>query len=145
MFATAENQEALVQFLINFFELQSGAEQTVRYAISQLFAQANAFGASDMIVSALVSALGVGITLEATLMGDIATLQQIYKDLFGAIGNGSGNAYGKIADVLEDLTGVWKETVGTEEEKGEAEKEAGETLNWFQKLIKKIKEFFAKG
>ena len=144
MFATAENQEALVQFLINFFELQSGAEQTVRYAISQLFAQANAFGASDMIVSALVSALGVGITLEATLMGDIATLQQIYKDLFGAIGNGSGNAYGKIADVLEDLTGVWKETVGTEEEKGEAEKEAGETLNSFQKLIKKIKEFFAK-
>ena len=101
-------------------------------------------GTTDVLVSSLMLALGTGITLEAAIMGDIAKLQQIYKNLFGAIADGSGCAYGKIADVLEDLTGVWKETVGTDEEHEDAVDKAEESLNWFQKLIKKIKEFFAK-
>ena len=138
------NREALVQFIVDFFDLQSGAETTVRYAVNELFNQAEAYGTSDMLVSALFAALGLGITFEATLMGDVARVQQIYKDLFGAIGDGSGNAYGSLAKVMEELTGVWEDTVGTPEEKEEAEEEAEETLNWFQKLIKKIKEFFAK-
>ena len=144
MFGEESNREALVQFLVDFFDLQAGAETTVRYAVNELFNQADAYGASDMLVGSLFAALGVGIQLEAALMGDIATLQQIYKDLFKALGDGSGCAYGSIAKVMEDLTGVWEETVGSDKEHEDATQEAEETLNWFQKIIKKIKEFFNK-
>lgn len=45
---------------------------------------------------------------------------------------------------MEQMTGVWYETIGPDDDHKEAEEEAEESLNWFQRLIKKIKEFFAK-
>ena len=43
---------------------------------------------------------------------------------------------------MEQMTGIWNVTVGPEEDYEDAKGEAEETLNWFQKIIKKIKEFF---
>ena len=82
------------------------------------------------------------VTVEAALTGNIAHIQQIYKDLFGAIGNSSTCTYGAIAEAMEKLTGVWNETVGDEDDYQDAVEEQEETLNWFQRIIKKIKEFF---
>ena len=45
---------------------------------------------------------------------------------------------------MEQMTGIWNVTIGPEEDKDEAQEEAQESLNFFQRLIKKIKEFFAK-
>ena len=42
------------------------------------------------------------------------------------------------------MTGVWYDTVGDDDDHQDAVEEGEETLNWFQKIIKKIKEFFQK-
>ena len=142
MFGEAGNREALVQWLVDFFDLQSGAEEAVRYGVNELFNQAEINNSSDIIVSALMYALGVTVTIDAALMGNVATIQQIFKELFGAIGEGSQCTYGAIADAMEELTGVWKETIGDDDDHQDAVGEVEENLNWFQRLIKKIKEFF---
>ena len=144
VFNVAENKETLVQWIVDFFELQSGAEQTVRYAINELFNQAAVYNSSDIIVSALFYLLGAGVVIDAALMGNIKTIQGIFDQLFGAMGSNSGCAYSSIAKIMQDLTGVWDDTVGDDEDHEDAVEDAEETLNWFQRLIKKIKEFFQK-
>ena len=98
----------------------------------------------DIIVAALFQALGLAVTVDAFYRNDIITVQEIFKQLFNDIANGSTCIYGSIARVMEQMTGVWYDTVGPDEDHEEAEEEAEETLNWFQRIIKKIKEFFAK-
>ena len=142
MFGTAENREALVQWLVEFFELQSGAEQTVRYAINELFNKAQAFGSSDIIVSALLYALGITVVIDAGLMGNVAQIQNIFKQLFSALGSNGNATYSAIARVMEDLTHVWEDTIGSDKEHEDVKEETKETLNWFQRIIQKIKEFF---
>ncbi|MDD6012421.1 MAG: hypothetical protein PUC33_06190, partial [Oscillospiraceae bacterium] len=72
----------------------------------------------------------------------VAQIQQILKDLMGDISDGSTCIYGSIAKVMEELTGVWNDTIGDDKDHEDATGEAEETLNWFQRLLKKIKEFF---
>ena len=86
----------------------------------------------------------MAVVIEASLMGNVAQIQQIFKDLFGTIGNNSGCTYGAIAKIMEDLTGVWNDTVGDDQDHEDAVEDVEESLNWFQRLIKKIKEFFQK-
>ena len=142
MFATEHNREALVQWLVEFFELQSGAEQTVRYAINELFNKAQAFGSSDIIVSALLYALGMTVVIDTTLMGNVAQIQTIFKQLFAALGSNGHATYAAIARVMENLTHVWEDTIGSDQDHEDTKEEVKETLNWFQRLIQKIKEFF---
>ena len=142
MFGTPDNREALVQWLVDFFDLQSGAEQTVRYAINELFNKAQLYNSSDIIVSALLYALGMAVVIDSTLMGNVAQIQTIFKQLFDALGSNQECTYAAIARVMEDLTHVWEDTVGSEDDYKDAVEEQEETLNWFQRLIKKIKEFF---
>ncbi len=144
MFGDAHNREALVQWIVDFFDLKSGAEETVRYAINQLFNQAEMNNSTDILVSALMIALGVGVGVDKAIMGDIKSIVEIYRQLFGAIGDGSGSIYGSIASAMEELTGVWYDTIGTPEEGDDVKDEVEENLNWFQRLFKKIKEFFQK-
>ena len=144
IFSDAGNREALVQWLVKVFKLNSGAEQTVRYAIDRLFATGSDYAVPDIIITALFHALGVAVTVDAIYQGEFKNIQLIFDELFNGIANGSGCAYGRIARAMEQLTGIWNETIGPDEDHEEAEKEAEESLNWFQKLIKKIKEFFAK-
>lgn len=140
--STEANRKALVDWICEFFELKSGARSTVEWAVNELYNKSIAFNSTDILVSALLAGLGMGVTLEATLMGNVAQIQQIFKDLFGAIGNSSQCTYGAIANALEELTGVWNDTIGSEDDYEDAIKDAEESLNWFQKIIKKIKEFF---
>ena len=142
MFASPENQQSLINWICDFFELKSGARTTVEWAVKELFNKAKLFNSTDIIVSALLYALGMGVIINDSLMGNVASIQQIFKQLFEAIGDGSTVSYGEIARVMEELTHVWEETIGPEEDYEDAKGEAEETLNWFQKLIKKIKEFF---
>jgi hypothetical protein len=144
IFNSKANRTALVDWICEFFELKSGARATVEWAVNELFNKAQAFGSSDIIVSALLAALGMAVTLDAAIMGNVAQIQQIFKDLFGVIGNSSQCTYGAIASAMEKLTGVWDDTIGSEEDYEDAVEDAEETLNWFQRIIKKIKEFFAK-
>ncbi|MBQ8758575.1 MAG: hypothetical protein IJZ20_02685, partial [Clostridia bacterium] len=143
LFEDKDNQDALVEWIAATFNLQSGAKETVRYAINQLFLKAQIYNAPDIIVGALFSALGVAVVIDAALMGNVAEVQKIFKELFGAAGSG-GCAYSSIAKIMEDLTGVWDDTIGSDEDHEDAVEDAEESLNWFQRLIKKIKEFFAK-
>ena len=144
MFSTENNREALVQWIVEFFELQSGAEQTVRYAVNELFNQAQVYNSSDMVVSVLFYLLGMGVIIDASLMGNVKQIQAIFEDLFGAMGSNSGCTYASIAKIMEELTGVWDDTIGSDQDHEDAVEDAEETLNWFQRLIKKIKEFFQK-
>ena len=143
MFSEAGNREALVQWIVDFFALQSGAEQTVRYAINELFNQATIYNAPDMIVSVLFYLLGMGVVIDASLMGNVAQIQAILDQLYGAMGTG-GCAYSSIAKIMQDLTGVWDDTVGDDQDHEDAVEDVEESLNWFQRLLKKIKEFFQK-
>ena len=144
MFGDAHNREALVQWLVQVFDLKAGSEQTVRYAIDQLFKTGATYGIPDIIVTALFHALGIAVVVDQVFQKDFQSIQEIFKKLFADIANGSTCVYGSIARVMEQMTGIWYETVGDDEDHKEAEDEAEETLNWFQRLIKKIKEFFAK-
>ena len=144
MFEDKGNREALVQWLVNAFDLQSGAEQTVRYAIEELFKTTAAYNVPDIAVAALFQALGMAVTIDVIYRNDITTLQELFKQLFTDIANGSGCAYGSIARIMQQMTGVWYETIGPDEDHEEAVEEVEESLNWFQRIIKKIKEFFAK-
>jgi hypothetical protein len=142
MFAAEENQQSIINWICDFFELKSGARTTVEWAVKELFIKAKLFNSTDIIVSALLYALGMGVVLNDSIMGNVAVIQQIFKQLFEVIGKNSTVSYGEIARVMEELTHVWEETIGPEEDYEDAKGEAEETLNWFQKLIKKIKEFF---
>ena len=144
VFEVPENKETLIKWIVDFFELQSGAEQTVRYAVNELFNQAAIYNSSDIVVSALFYLLGAGVVIDAALMGNIKTLQGIYEQLFGAMGSNSGCAYSSIAKIMQELTGVWDDTIGSDDDHQDAVEEGEETLNWFQRLIQKIKEFFQK-
>ena len=144
VFSTEANREALVQWICDFFELKSGAEETVRYAVNELFRQAQAANSTDLIVSALLAGLGMTITVDAALTGNVRQIQIIFKDLFGTLANSGELTYGSIARAMQKLTGVWDDTIGDEEDYEDAVEDAEETLNWFQKIIKKIKDFFAK-
>ena len=142
IFSSNANRQALVDWICEFFELKSGARKTVEWAVTELFNKSQAFGSSDIIVSALLAALGMAVTLDAAIMGNVAQIQQIFKDLFGVIGSSSQCTYGAIASAMEKLTGVWDDTIGSEDDYEDAIEDAEETLNWFQRIIKKIKEFF---
>jgi hypothetical protein len=143
VFQVAENKETLIKWIVNFFELQSGAEQTVRYAINELLNQAEIYNAPDMIVSIAFYLLGMGVVIDASLMGNVGQIQNILNQLYGAVGTG-GCAYSSIAKIMQDLTGVWDDTVGDDQDHEDAVEDVEESLNWFQRLIKKIKEFFQK-
>ena len=143
MFSEEGNRDALVDWIADFFELKSGAKETVRYAVNELFNQAEIYNAPDMVVSVLFYLLGMGVVVDASLMGNVAQLQAIYEQLFGAMSTG-GNPYASIAKIMQDLTGVWDDTVGDNEDYEDAVEDVEESLNWFQRLIKKIKEFFQK-
>ena len=143
MFSEKNNREALVKWIVDFFELQSGAEQTVRYAINELFNQAEIYNAPDMVVSIAFYLLGMGVVIDASLMGNVGQIQNILNQLYGAVGTG-GCAYSSIAKIMQDLTGVWDDTVGDDQDHEDAVEDVEESLNWFQRLIKKIKEFFQK-
>ena len=54
------------------------------------------------------------------------------------------STYASIAKIMEDLTHVWDDTIGSDEDHEDAVEDAEESLNWFQRLIQKIKEFFQK-
>ena len=86
----------------------------------------------------------MGIVIDAALMKDVGKIQQIFKDLFTVVGNTGGSSYADIAKAMERLTGVWEETIGSEEDFEDAKEEVEESLNFFQKIIKKIKDFFNK-
>ena len=124
------------------FKLPEGSQATVRHTINELYRQAEILNSTDVIVSALLSGLNMGIIINAALMNDVGRIQQIFKDLFTVIGNTSGSSYGAIARAMEQLTGVWNETIGPEEDFEDAKEEVEESLNWFQRIIKKIKDFF---
>ena len=143
LFEDPDNQKALVDWIARTFNLQSGARQAVEYGINRLFLTAQIYGAPDIIVSGLFSALGLAIVIDASLMGGVAEVQQIFKELFGQIGSGTCS-YASIAKIMQDLTGVWNDTVGPEEDFDNAVEEGEQSLNWFQRLIQKIKDFFNK-
>jgi hypothetical protein len=144
IFSTEANRDSLVDWICEFFELKEGARATVKQGIEDLYNHAKKFNSSDIIVSALLAALGMTVTIEATLMGNVQLIQSIFETLFGAIADGSQCTYGAIAKTLEELTGVWDDTIGSEDDYEDAVEDAEVTLNWFQKIIKKIKDFFAK-
>ena len=98
----------------------------------------------DIIVTALFHALGLAVVVDQEFQAAFASIQTIFKQLFNDIANVSTNVYGSIARIMEQMTGIWNITVGPEEDYEDAKDEAEESLNWFQKIIKKIKEFFAK-
>ena len=72
------------------------------------------------------------------------TIQKIYQTIFDALGSNDTCIYGSIARVMEEITGTWNDTVGDHEDYKGAVDEAQESLNWFQKLLAKIKAFFQK-
>ena len=145
MFGDAHNREALVQWLTDVFELQSGMQQTVRYGINQMFDACSNNQVPDIIVSALFQGLGIGITIDKAIEGNVVEIQKILETIFGALSSNNHCFYAGLADVMEKLTGeAWNKTVGTHEDYHDAVDSGQESLNWFQRLLAKIKAFFQK-
>ena len=100
--ASDENRDAVVNWICDFFEIKNeGAKSTVNYAVTELFKKAELFNSTDILVSSLLYALGMGVVINEGLMGNVASIQQIYKQLFEAIGNSSTVSYGEIARVMD--------------------------------------------
>ena len=144
MFGDAHNREALVNWLADVFMLQSGAKQTVAYGIDKMFDTCSKYDVPDIIVAALFQALGIAIQVEAAFSGDMNKIQKIYQEIFDALGSNDSCIYGSIAKVMEEITGTWNDTIGDHDDYHDAVDEAEQSLNWFQRLLAKIKAFFQK-
>ena len=144
MFGDAHNREALVQWLTNVFELQSGAQQVVRNGINRMFDACDKNNVADIIVGSLFHALGAGITIDAAIAGNVKQIEQILETIFGALSENKDCIYAGIAEVMEQLTGVWYKTIGDDDDHHEATDEGEKTLSWIQRLFAKIKAFFEK-
>ena len=118
-----------------------------------MFNACDANHVAEIIISSLFSLLGLGVVIDATFNGDVNTVKAILQRIFHALAEGPDSCiYAGIADAMESITGVWKETVGTDEDYHEAVDQAQQTvdntkksLNWFQRLIQAIKNFFEPG
>ena len=154
MFGEQQNREALVRWLSDVFDLApgGGAEQAVGYGVNEMFNACDANHVAEIIISSLFSLLGLGIVINEAYDGNVNNVKAILQRIFQALADGPDTCmYSGIADAMESITGVWKETVGTDEEYHEATQEVQQTventkqtLNWFQRLIQAIKNFFAK-
>ena len=145
MFGDAHNREALVQWLTDVFELQSGMQQTVRYGINQMFDACSNHNVPDIIVSALFQGLGIGIVIDKTVSGQIVEIQKIFENIFDALSSNEHCAYATLSKVMESLIGdAWNKTVGSDDDYHGAVDEGKDTLTWFQRLLAKIKAFFQK-
>ena len=154
MFGEQGNREALAKWLSDVFDLVEGggARQAVSYGVNEMFNACDANHVAEIIISSLFSLLGLGVAIDATFNGDVNTVKAILQRIFKALSEGPDSCiYAGIADAMESITGVWKETVGTDEDYHEAVDQAQQTvdntkksLNWFQRLIQAIKNFFAK-
>ena len=144
MFGDKENRAALVDWLADVFMLQSGAKQTVAYGIDKMFDTCSKYDVPDIIVAALFQALGIAIQVDAAFTGDMNKIQKIYQEIFDALGSNDTCIYGSIAQVMEEITGTWNDTIGDHDDYHEAVDEAEQSLNWFQRLLAKIKAFFQK-
>ncbi len=154
MFGEQGNREALAKWLSDVFDLVEGggARQAVGYGVNEMFNACDANHVAEIIISSLFSLLGIGVVIDAAFNGDVNTVKAILQRIFHALAEGPDTCiYSGIADAMESITGVWKETVGTDEDYHEAVDQAQQTvdntkksLNWFQRLIQAIKNFFAK-
>ena len=154
MFGEQQNREALVRWLSDVFDLApgGGAEQAVGYGVNEMFNACDANHVAEIIISSLFSLLGLGIVINEAYDGNVNNVKAILQRIFQALADGPDTCmYAGIADAMESITGVWKETVGTDEEYHEAQQEVHQTventqksLNWFQKLIQAIRNFFSK-
>jgi hypothetical protein len=144
MFGDESNRKALVDWLADVFQLQSGAKQTVEYGINKMFDTCSTYDIPEIIIASLFEFLGVGIRIDAAFSGDLTKLQEIYKSIFAALSDNKSCAYYSIAKVMEQLTGTWNATVGSHDDYEQAVTEATVSLNWFQRFLAKIKAFFQK-
>ena len=154
MFSEESNREALAKWLSDVFDLVEGggARQAVSYGVNQMFDACDANHVAEIIISSLFSLLGLGVVIDATFNNDVNTVKAILQRIFQALADGPDTCiYSGIADAMESITGVWKETIGTDEEYHEVKDEISQTvdntkksLNWFQRLIQAIKNFFSK-
>ena len=154
MFSEPGNREALANWLSDVFDLVEGggARQAVGYGVNEMFNACDANHMAEIIISSLFSLLGLGIIIDASVNGNVNTVKAILQRIFHALAEGPDTCiYSGIADAMESITGVWKETVGTDEQYHETTHEVQQTventqksLNWFQRLIQAIKNFFAR-
>ena len=154
MFGEQQNREALAKWLSDVFDLAEGggARQAVGYGVNEMFNACDANHVAEIIISSLFSLLGLGIVINEAYNGNVNNVKAILQRIFQALADGPDTCmYAGIADAMESITGVWKETVGTDEEYHEATEEVHQTventkqtLNWFQRLIQAIKNFFSK-
>ena len=98
----------------------------------------------DIIVASLFEIFGIGIRIDAAFKPDVVKLQKIWEDIFTALSTNESCIYCGIAQVMEELTGVWNKTIGDSDDYHDATDEAEKTLNWFQRFLLKIKQFFQK-
>ena len=154
MFGEQQNREALAKWLSDVFDLAEGggARQAVGYGVNQMFDACDANHVAEIIISSLFSLLGLAVVIDAAVEGDVNTVKEILQQIFHALAEGPDTCmYSGIADAMDSITGVWKATVGTDEEYHEVQQEVQQTaentkqtLNWFQRLIQAIRNFFAK-
>ncbi|MCM1080096.1 MAG: hypothetical protein NC414_11635, partial [Bacteroidales bacterium] len=144
MFGDQHNRDALVNWLAGVFKIDGGAKQIVAYGINKMFDTCTKYEVPDIIVASLFEIFGIGITVDMTFRKDVANLNKIWEDIFGALASNEYCIYCSIAEVMENLTGVWNDTIGSSEDYHGAVQEAEKTLNWFQRFFLKIKQFFQK-
>lgn len=144
IFGDPHNREALVNWLADVFMLGEKAKAEVRYGVNTMFTICDTYGVSDIIVGALFQILGIAIVIDTSLTDGIKDVQKLLEDIFESLKSNKSCKYSSIASVMQKLTGVWTQNVGTDDEIHGAEQEAEKTLNWFQKIIQKIRDFFRK-
>ena len=173
--------------------MKNSGVNTLKGLFNQLFNVATTGNLPELIVSAVLNMLGIGITVNALFKKDYDTVVSILQKIFDTMGDGADpeGAYAGIAKALDEMSGgTWSGTVGgpsdpsdpatptnptnptnptdpttptsptnptspttptvpvqptqptTAPQGGSITQTTGESLNFFQRLIKAIREFF---
>ncbi len=144
MFGDEENRIALADWIAGVFKLNDQAKAQVLYGIDHMFDYCSRYGVSDLIVGALFQILAIAVVIEPVFTGDVQQIQKIFKDIFATLAQSKDCPYGSIAQVMDNITGVFIKNFGDQDDFNDAKDEVEESLNWFQKIIKAIRDFFRK-
>ncbi|MGN0463650.1 MAG: hypothetical protein ACI4GA_02980, partial [Acutalibacteraceae bacterium] len=145
IFDNEDNINALTDWVAGLFRLEAGGKEIVKFGIEKMMEYARALKTTDAIIGAFFSAFVTFVSITNEVAGEYNKVKQILNDIFSELAKCDSDCwYANVADAMQAITGCWKQTVGTDSDYHEAQEETKETLNWFQKIIKAIKDFFAK-
>ena len=112
----SENRDALATWIGALLGMNDSGVNTLKVLFNKLFNVATTGSLAELIVSAVLNMVGIGITINALFKRDYDSVVSILQQIFDTIGNGADpeSAYAGLARALDEMSGgTWSGTVGS--------------------------------